>query len=131
MIRLNKIMSIFERNFISLLEEDCPVSYRTDGTGKRIKIPCGAGYRQGKNKRGVVIKPGDTAKEDEVGQMHSVPPCHHLKAGSNKKAIPVCPGESTSEKNGQIVVNRKKPKMESRKLSCLELLRLAKLWAEG
>lgn len=131
-------MTLFKRNFIAALRENdpetipesCRSTFRTDGTGKRIKIPCGAGYRQGKNKRGVVIKPGDSAKEDEVGQMHSVPPCQHLKAGANKKAISVCPGDSTTEKNGQIM-SRKKPKLESRRLSCLELLQKMRWLAEG
>jgi hypothetical protein len=124
-------MGIFERHFIRVLREDCPVTYRTDATGKRVKIPCGAGYRQGKNGLGVVIKAGDTAKEDETGQMHSVPPCQHLKAGSNKKAIPVCPGEPTYEKNGQIISRKKKVKTESRRLSCLGLLRVTRDWSNA
>ena len=128
-VRLNNDMNLFERAFLEVLREDCPSTYRNDGTGKRIKIPCGAGYREGKNKSGVVIKAGDSAKEDETGQMHSVPPCNRLKAGSNKKAIPVCPGEATIEKNGQIM-KRKKPKNESRRLSCLELLQRMKILAE-
>jgi len=129
--RINIDMGKFERNFMKvLLEEDCPSTYRTDATGKRIKIPCGSGYRQGKNGRGVVIKAGDSAKEDATGQMHSVPPCQNLKSGSNKKAIPVCPGESTYEKNGQIM-KRKKPTNESHRFSCWELLRRMQILANG
>ena len=115
-------MSRFERAFMELLREDAPVTYRTDGAGKRFKMPCGSPYRQGKNKRGAIIKPGHTAREDETGQMHSVlAPCERLKAGANKKAIPVCPGDSTTEKNGQIMKRPKKLRKESSKISFDEL----------
>lgn len=61
--------------------------------------------------------------EDKTGQVHDVPPGHVLKIGSNGKGVVACPGDSTSEKNGQIVVNRKKkPITESRGPTCLELL---------
>jgi len=116
---------------MGLLKEDCPVTYRTDANGKRVKIPCGSSYRLGRNGHGTIIKAGDTAKEDELGQMHSVPPCQHLKAGTNKKAIPVCPGEATTEKNGQIMSRKKKIQNESRRLSCWELLHRTKFLAEG
>ena len=122
-MRLNTGMTPFERNFRlclndaileaeSILEDCGPTTTRIDGTGKRVKLQCGDRFAQGKNKRGVAIKPGNTATEDATGQMHSVPPCQRLKAGSNKKAIPVCPGEPTTEINGQIQ-KRKKPKNES------------------
>ena len=127
MTRLNRIMSIFERNFRHLIREDsCRSTFRNDKLGNRVEVPYGGTYAVGKNGRGKGIRKGNTAKEDATGQVHDVPPGHVLKTGSNGKGVVVCPSDSTSEKKGQIVVNRKKPKMESRKLSCLELLRWGK-----
>jgi hypothetical protein len=124
-------MGPFERNFRKILTDSCSTTYRIDGTGARIKIPCGAGYREGRNKMGVAILPGHSFKEDETGQMHSIPPCQRLKAGANKKAIPVCPGEPTYEKNGQIIRRKKEVKTESRRASSLELLSGLKKWAKS
>ena len=115
------MMTKIERNFLKVLRENCPVSYRIDPvTKKPVKVPCGSHVRAGSNKRLAVIQPGDTPRQDETGQMHSVPPCQRLKAGANKKAIPVCSGEATTEKNGQIT-KRIKPKNESRSITLTQL----------
>lgn len=136
MIRLNKIMNKFERTFLRLLREDeealCRYTFRTDKLGNRVEVPYGGHYEEGKNGRGVGIPKGHTAKEDNVGQKHDIPPGMVLKMGANGRGVVVCPNEPTSEKKGQIIVlNRKKPKMESRRPSCLDLLRWTKLTAEG
>ena len=127
-------MHSFEQAFKKVVTEDeekCRSSFRTDKLGNRVEVPYGGSYYAGKNGRGIGIRKGNTAKEDATGQAHELAPGQVLKVGSNGKGVPICPGESTSEKNGQIVVNRKKPKMESRRLSCLELLRWGKFLAEG
>jgi hypothetical protein len=114
MIRLNKIMSLFVRNFTrEIREESCRSSFRTDKLGNRVEVPYGGTYHVGKNGRGKGIRKGNVAKEDSVGQIHDLAPGEVLKAASNGKGVPVCPSESTSEKKGQIVVNRKKTKNES------------------
>jgi hypothetical protein len=132
MIRLNMIMTKFERTFLQIIREDdsqedneelCRSTYRTDKLGNRVEVPYGGTYAVGKNGRGKGIRKGNTAKEDATGQVHELEPGQVLKTGSNGSGVAICPGESTSEKKGQIVVNRKKPKMESRKLSCLEMLK--------
>ncbi len=132
-------MTLFERNFIAALREEdpetlqesCRSTFRTDKLGNRVEVPYGGTYHVGKNGRGKGIRKGNTAKEDSTGQVHDLKPGHVLKAGSNGKGVSVCPTEATSEKKGQLVVNRKKTKMESRKLSCLELLQRMKFLAEG
>lgn len=132
-------MCKFERNFIKVLREDiakaqlesCRSTFRTDKTGKRVQVPYGGTYAVGKNGRGKGIRKGNTAKEDATGQVHDMPPGHVLKSGPNGKGVVACASDSTSIKNGQIKVNRKKTKNESRRLSCLELLKMTKLWAEG
>lgn len=132
MIRLNKIMSIFERNFQeTTMEESCRSTFRTDKLGNRVEVPYAGTYAVGKNGRGKGIRKGNTAKEDATGQVHDLAPGEVLKVGSNGSGTAICPGESTTEKKGQIVVNRKKIKTESRQLSCYELLQRMKFWAEG
>lgn len=132
-------MNLYERRFIKALREDlsetqlesCRSTFRTDKLGNRVEVPHGGSYVVGKNGRGKGIRKGNTAKEDNTGQYHDIPPGHVLKTGSNGKGVVVCPGDYTSEKKGQVVVNRKKTKNESRKLSCLELLQRIKFLAEG
>jgi hypothetical protein len=125
-------MSAFERNFRhAILENSCRSTFRSDMLGNRVEVPYGGTYAVGKNGRGKGIRKGNTAKEDATGQVHDLPPGHVLKAGSNGKGVVICPGEPTSEKKGQIVVNRKKTKNESRRLSCLELLQRMKFLVEG
>lgn len=134
MTGLNKGMNHFERVFLEVLREDeepCRGTIRTDKLGNRVAIPYGGTMQTGKNGRGVAIPKGFTAKEDDTGQMHAIPPGKILKAGRDGRGIVICPGEPTSEKSGQIVVNRKKTKNESRRLSCLELLQRTKFLVVG
>jgi hypothetical protein len=141
MIGLNKGMSNFERAFLKVLREDmellgedeepCRGTIRTDKLGNRVAIPYGGTMQTGSNGRGVPIPKGFTATEDDVGQMHAIPPGKILKIGRNGHGVVICPGESTSEKSGQIVINHKKTKNESRRLSCLELLQRTKFLVEG
>ena len=123
-------MNPYERIFLIVLREECRSTFRTDKLGNRVEVPYGGTYAVGKNGRGKGIRKGNTAKEDATGQVHDLAPGEVLKVGTNGKGVAFCPNESTSEKKGQIVVNRKKPKTESRKLSCLELLRWGKFLAE-
>jgi hypothetical protein len=123
-------MTLMERFKKCLLEEDeepCGSMVRVDKLGNRVVIPYGGTLQSGKNGRGVAIPKGFTAKEDHVGQMHAIPPGKVLKIGTNGSGVVVCPRESTSEKRGQIVVNRRNPKNESRKPSCLDLLEWSRM----
>jgi hypothetical protein len=133
-------MKIFERNFLKALREDasqedseelCRSTFRTDKLGNRVEVPYGGSYVVGRNGRGKGIRKGNTAKEDATGQVHELEPGQVLKTGSNGSGVAICPGESTSEKKGQIVVNRKKTQIESRRLSCLLLPQRKKFLGEG
>src|SRR6478609_9455661 len=104
-------MDRMTRKFLKTIledEEPCRSTFRTDKLGNRVAIPFGGTYSVGKNGRGVGIPKGHTAREDNTGQMHDIPPGFVLKIGANGKGVVVCPTQATSEKNGQIVVNRKK-----------------------
>lgn len=133
------ITGLFARNFIAALREkdsdtlpeSCRSTFRRDKLGNRVEVPYGGTYHVGKNGRGKGIRKGNTAKEDATGQVHDLKPGEVLKSGSNGKGVAVCPTDSTSQKKGQIVINGKKPKMESRQPSCLELLRRINFLAEG
>ena len=132
-------MTLYKRNFIAALRENdsevlpesCRSTFRTDKLGNRVEVPYGGTYHVGRNGKGKGIRKGNTAKVDATGQVHDLKPGEVLKSGSNGKGVPICPGESTSQKKGQIVVNRKKPKLESSRLSCLTLLQRMKFLAEG
>lgn len=125
------------RKFLKALHEEeddeelCRPTFRTDKLGNRIAIPFAGTYREGKNGSGVAIPKSHTAREDNLGQMHAIPPGHILRISSTGRGTVVCPTQSTSEKNGQIVVNHQKPKTESRKLACWELVRMTKFLAES
>ena len=132
MIPLNNTMHSFEQRFIELLREDeekCRSTFRTDKLGNRVVVPFGGTYKAGKNGRGVGIPKGWDAQEDSVGQYHGIPPGKTLKIGTNGSGLVICPSESTFERNGQLM-KTKKTKTESRKLSCLDLLRWGKLLEE-
>lgn len=116
-------MNQFERLFCEAFQKYTNgSSFRTDKVGNRVKIPRGGFYAVGKNGKGKGIRRGNTAKEDNTGQMHDLPPGHRLKLGSNGKGIVVDPDDTTSERDGQIVIDQKNSKVKSRHPSCLELL---------
>jgi len=124
-------MASFEECFRKVLKESCRSTFRLDRLKNRVEVPYGGSYRVGKDGKGIGIPKGYTALEDDTGRIHAIPPGHILKKGANGKGLPVCPSEPTSQKNGQIVVNRRKPKLESRNPSCLELLQMSKWMAEN
>jgi len=127
-------MTLYERQLLQILREDeepCRGTVRFDRLGNRVVIPYGGAMQTGRNGRGVAIPKGFTAKEDDTGQYHAIPPGKVLKIGTNGKGVVICPGESTSEKSGQILVNRKKTKNESHRPSCLELLQWTNFLVEG
>jgi hypothetical protein len=70
----------------------------------------------------VAIPKGFTAREDDVGQMHAIPPGKILKIGKNGSEIADCPAENASENKFIITFDRRDSKKEPRGLPCLKLL---------
>ena len=125
-------MGPFERHFIQALREDYGYTYRKDKRGRTVKIAPGYTYRENPmDGTGIAVGPCDSVQTDKRGAIFAVPKGYELKISKDGSGVVVARGTPTTEKNGKIVVPKKKPKTESSRPSCLELLRRMKLLAEG
>jgi len=86
--------SLYGRAFKRILNDE---EFRTDSTGKKVKIPMGYSYRQGDDGVGIAVPPGEQVKADRRGRLHAVPKGCLFKIGKNGKGLVVAPGEVTHE----------------------------------
>jgi hypothetical protein len=114
--------SLYERRFLRILKEKS-ITTRTDKTGRKVKVPQGHTFQQGKNGKGIAVPLGSRTEEDNTGQLVAIPPGFSMKMGDDGKGVRVGPGEAvTKEPNGRLKVRRPTPELGGT-ISQMDLLR--------
>ena len=117
--------NLYEKIFLRILREEESLM-RTDKRGRKIKVPLGDTFQQGKNGRGIAVSPGSRAEADDTGQLVELAPGSSLKIGDDGRGVEVAPGETvTKNPNGSLKVRRPLPDL-GEPHSQLEILRQLK-----
>jgi hypothetical protein len=72
--------NLYEKIFLRILREEESL-IRTDRRGRKIKVPLGDTFQQGKNGRGIAVSPGSRVEADDTGQLVELAPGSSFTVG--------------------------------------------------